>query len=93
MKTIKLNTMSKEQKFTTEELTSIKEKQKTVNDLLSNIGYLEAQKHSTLHQLSEFNSDIEKSKNDLEEKYGAISINLEDGSYTFIEKENKPEDV
>ena len=75
MKTIKLNTMSKQQKITTEELTNIKEKQKTVNDLLSNIGYLEAQKHSTLHQLSEF------------------SINLEDGSYTFIEKENKPEDV
>ena len=42
MKTIKLNTMSKEQKITTEELTIIKEKQEAVNGLLSNIGYLEA---------------------------------------------------
>ena len=93
MKTIKLNTMSKEQKITTEELTIIKEKQKAVNGLLSNIGYLEAQKHSALHQLSEVNTEVEKNKVELEDRYGAISINLEDGSYTFIEKENKPEDV
>ena len=76
MKTIKLNTMSKEQKITTEELTIIKEKQEAVNGLLSNIGYLEAQKHSALHQLSEVNTEVEKNKVELEDKYGGISISI-----------------
>ena len=31
--------------------------------------------------------DVEKYKQKLEEEYGAININIEDGTYTVIEKE------
>jgi len=40
-----------------------------------------------LHDLAGVNKDIENLKKELEEEYGAININLEDGSYTEIEKE------
>jgi len=31
------------------------------------------------------NQDVEKFKKELEEQYGAVNINLEDGTYTNIE--------
>ena len=42
--------------------------------------------HALLHELAGVNQDQGKLKNDLEDKYGPIDINLEDGSYT----EHKP---
>jgi hypothetical protein len=48
------------------------------------MGVLESQKHAILHDLAGVNEDQEKLKKELEEKYGAININLEDGSYEAI---------
>ena len=52
-----------------------------------NIGYVETQKHSLLHEYAGVVEDIEKYKKELEDIYGAININIEDGTYTTIEKE------
>ena len=57
--------------------------------MLSNIGVLESQKHALLHQIAEVNKEIEETKAELENEYGAININLEDGSYTEIEKKDE----
>jgi hypothetical protein len=54
--------------------------------LLTNIGILESQKHGFLHQLAEVNKAVEDYKNLLQEEYGPININLEDGTYTVIEE-------
>ena len=45
-------------------------------------------KHALLHQLADHNKEIEGTKNELENSYGAININLEDGSYTELSKED-----
>ena len=75
-------------KIKEEELLLIQEQQKQLNELISNIGLLESQKHGLLHEIAGVNSEIEDYKEVLEAEYGAINISLEDGSYTEIEKED-----
>ena len=72
--------------ITAVQLETIVNQQKDINALLTNIGVLESQKHGYLHQLAEVNKAIEDYKNVLQEEYGPININLEDGTYTVIEE-------
>jgi hypothetical protein len=71
--------------ITAVQLETIVNQQKDINALLTNIGVLESQKHGYLHQLAEVNKAVEDYKNVLQEEYGPININLEDGTYTVIE--------
>ena len=71
--------------ITAEQLEKIVVGQKDLANTLTNIGVLESQKHSLLHQLADLNKSIEEFKGELEAEYGAVNINLEDGSYTEIE--------
>jgi len=73
--------------ITQEQLEKVVSQQKDLQTLLTNIGILESQKHGFLHQLGELNKAIEEFKGELEAEYGAVNINLEDGSYTEIEKQ------
>ena len=74
-----------------EELKTIKDQQEKINSILHQLGYLESQKHGLLHELAGVNQDVEEFKSKLEEEYGAININLEDGTYTEIKEEEKEE--
>lgn len=80
-------------KIKKEQLETIQKQQQELNAKLQSLGYLDAQKHGILHDLAMLNKDIEEFKNKLEEEYGAVNINLEDGSYTEIEKEEVVENV
>lgn len=75
--------------ITKEQLATITNQQKDLNTLLTNIGIVESQKHGFLHQLRDLNEAIEVFKNELQAQYGAVNINLEDGSYTEIKEEEK----
>ena len=77
--------------ITAEELKQIKEQQSELGTVVNQIGQLEANKHSLLHKIAGINESIEETKKQLEEKYGSININLEDGNYTEIEKEDDSE--
>ena len=74
-------------KIKEEELKLIQEQQKKLNELVHNIGLLESQKHGLLHDIAKVNKDIEDYKDVLEAEYGAININVEDGTYTKIEED------
>jgi hypothetical protein len=76
-------------KIKEEQLKKIQEQQAAVTKILNEVGYLEANKHGLLHELAGVNESIEDFKKELEEEYGAVNINLEDGSYTAIEKEEE----
>mgnify|MGYP003131087866 FL=1 len=78
-----------EKKITEEQLTKIQDQQKELNAILHEIGLLESQKHGLLHKIAEVNQDVETLKNELENQYGAININVEDGTYTEIEKKEE----
>lgn len=71
--------------ITKDQLGTITNQQKDLNVLLTNIGLIETQKHGFLHQIVDINRTIEDFKNELQSQYGAININLADGSYTLIE--------
>ena len=74
-------------KIKEEELKLIQEQQKKLNELVHNIGLLESQKHGLLHDIAGVNKEVEDYKEVLEAEYGAINIDLEDGTYTKIEKD------
>ena len=72
--------------ITQEQLETIVTQQKDLQALLTNIGLLESQKHGFLHQIAEVNKSIDDFKNVLQEQYGAINIDLTDGSYTEVKE-------
>lgn len=80
-----------ENKITEQQLKTIVDQQKEMNALLNNIGLLESQKHSYLHQIAEVNKKVEEFKLVLQKEYGDININIQDGTYTFISKLEKVE--
>jgi vacuolar-type H+-ATPase subunit D/Vma8 len=77
-------------KIKEDQLTKIKNQQEKLNELIHNIGLLESQKHGLLHEIAKVNVDIEEYKQELEKEYGAININLEDGTYKEIEEQEVP---
>lgn len=77
--------MAKANKITKEELEKVVEEQKEVNTLLNQLGVLESNKHIVLHRLDKLNERVGETKAMLENKYGPVNINLEDGTYTEIE--------
>jgi predicted nucleic acid-binding Zn-ribbon protein len=81
--------MSETKKITAEQLEKLVKIQRELNSILANIGVLESQKHSLLHQLADFNKESEDFKSELQAEYGTININLEDGSYVEVESEVK----
>jgi len=78
-------------KITEKQLETIIKHQDDLANLLNNIGLLETQKHALLHSVAEVNKDLEKCKQELEEEYGKISIDLKTGEYTEIEEEKTEE--
>jgi hypothetical protein len=81
--------MKKVQEITKEQLTKIQEHQKQLSDLLKDIGFVEVQKHALLHKQAGLNQEIEDFKAELEKEYGAITIDIETGTYTEIVKEEE----
>tara|TARA_R110001606_G_scaffold377984_1_gene537447 strand:+ start:617 stop:874 length:258 start_codon:yes stop_codon:yes gene_type:complete len=76
-------------KITEEQLKTANENQEELMKLVSQIGFIETQKHSLLHQVADVNKKVEDFKVGLEEEYGQISIDLKTGEYTEIEQEDK----
>ena len=79
-------------KITEEQLKTIQQQQEDITKYLKEIGFVESQKHGLLHKYAGIVQDAEAFKQKLEEEYGGININLEDGSYTMIDTP-KPEDT
>lgn len=76
-------------KIKKEQLERIKEQQGRLQAILSDIGVIEVRKHEALHAQAAVSQEINDTKKELEEEYGAVSIDMNDGSYTLIEKEEE----
>ena len=74
-------------KIKDEQLKRIQDIQKELSETLNAIGYLESEKHALLHKIKSINEEDQRIKAELEEEYGSVNINVEDGSYTEIEAE------
>ena len=78
-----------ENKITEEQLKNIQDQQTELNSISHELGLLESQKHALLHKIADVNEDVETLKKELEKQYGAVNINVEDGTYTKIENEEE----
>ena len=58
-----------------------------INNLQMKVGGFEIQKHQTLHQVAEAQSKLIEFQNELEEEYGKVSVNIQDGTISAIEDE------
>ena len=74
-------------KIKQEYLEKIQDQQKKLNSILHEAGVIEAQKHGLLHKFAGINQEVEDFKNQLESEYGAIKVNVEDGTYVEVNKE------
>ena len=83
----------KEMKITDEQLEKVRNQQAVKARVISDIGAVEAQKHDLLHALANVMEKINETANELEEEYGKININLEDGSYEEVVVEEEKEEV
>jgi|TARA_R100000084_G_C4622637_1_gene134016 regulator of replication initiation timing len=81
--------MSKEvKKITEDQLKQIQDNQSQMATLINQIGAMEAQKQDMLAQVPVLKSKMDELKKELEEQYGAVNINVQDGSYEEIPQEN-----
>jgi F0F1-type ATP synthase epsilon subunit len=79
-------------KIEEQELTTVKEQQGKIQQVVMDLGSLELRKAEVLVAYSEFAKELDVTKKELEEKYGQVNINLQDGSYEKIKEEDKSEE-
>jgi|TARA_Y100000401_G_scaffold112320_1_gene111598 predicted membrane protein len=81
--------MAKAKKITKEELEKVNELAGNANNLAMQLGSLDIQKSILIEQFKSNNLLIEKQKEELQEKYGDITIDLKDGSIKEVEEVKK----
>ena len=74
-------------KITEEQLKQLQEQEGKKNAIKHDIGLLETQKHSLLHAFAQVQEEQDKLKTQLEDEYGKINVNLQDGTYEVIPDE------
>ena len=75
-----------EKKLTEDELKSLQENVSKLNQVHIELGRLENQKHKILHQVNEIESLFDELQKNLEDKYGKVSINIDNGELTEIQE-------
>ena len=74
-------------RITDAELELIREQQTKIAQIKQDIGTLELRRHEVMGVMLDVNQEVEETKTTLEEKYGRVNINLDDGTYTEVEEE------
>ena len=74
-------------KLSKDELKVFREQEEKKQAILHDLGLLSTQSHTLSHMFAELSMKQEKNKKDLEEKYGNIEVNLEDGTFKLITDE------
>jgi len=83
--------MSKENKITKEELENLQGIVGRLNSASNQLGNIEMQKHQLLHASQELQSNLQGLQKALEEIYGQVNINIKDGTYVELPKEEEAE--
>jgi len=76
-----------ENKITQEQLEELQGLVGKLNNAAAQIGNLELQKHQLQHAAAEVQTDLNKLQMKLEEKYGKVQINIQDGTFKPLEEE------
>jgi len=74
-------------KLSKDELRKFRKQEEKKQAILHDLGLLATQSHTLSHMFAELSLKQEKNKKQLEEKYGNIEVNLEDGTFKLITDE------
>ena len=77
------------EKITEEQLKSIQDLVGQINNGQLQIGQLETQKHTLLHQIAEVQKGLKDFQDELEKEYGKVNVKIQDGTITPIEEEKE----
>ena len=81
--------MNKEvNKISEEQLKELQGHVNKINQAQLQLGGLESQKHSLLHAVVNMQTELTEFQNKLEEEYGKVSINIQDGTIAPLPEEN-----
>lgn len=81
------------QKISEEHLKELQQKVGAIQNLQTQIGGLEIQKHAALHTLAGEQEALKVLQDTFEKEYGKVSINIQDGSYEEIVEEAETEEA
>ena len=84
-KTVELKT--KAEKISKEHLKELQDIVSTINQAQLNIGRIEAQKHSLLHELAMTQNKVSMFQDTLKKEYGNDDVNIADGTINWKEDE------
>lgn len=74
-------------KITEEQLKELQEQINIINQNQLQIGSLETQKHTLIHNGVELENKLREIQNELEKEYGKVTINISTGEYEEIKEE------
>lgn len=83
--------MSTEKKITEEQLQKLQQSVGAIQNMQAQLGGIEMQKHGLLHQVAAAQEELQKFQVELEDMYGKVSINIQDGTYEEITEEVEAE--
>ena len=72
---------------TEQELTGLQNLVNALNRTQMEIGNIESRKHTLLHQVIQFQNQMQQMQKSFEETYGNVDINITDGTISYPEDE------
>ena len=76
------------EKISEEHLKELQGHVNKINQAQLQLGGLESQKHSLLHAVVTMQTELTEFQNKLEEEYGKVSVNIQDGTIAPLPEEN-----
>ena len=84
----KMEDITTVEKISEEHLKELQGHVNKINQAQLQLGGLESQKHSLLHAIANMQTELGEFQNKLEEEYGKVSINIQDGTIAPLPEEN-----
>ena len=82
----------KAEKISEEHLGQLQRIVNSINTMQFNIGKIESQKHSILHNLQQTQNQVTQFQNLLQKEYGSFDVNIEDGTINWPKEGENKED-
>ena len=81
-----------ENKIKEEQLTKLQGLVNQINQLQMELGQVESRKYDIIGSIPMVRKELNEFQNKLEEEYGKVSINIQDGTIKELEDEANPKD-
>ena len=73
-------------KIKEEQLKELQLKLESIREAQLRLGQIESQKYDVISVISTFKKDLNEYQDSLQEEYGKVSINIQDGTYVDVEE-------